>query len=183
MRFSKALKVLFIAGVYFVLAVTSLQYSFHSSNATPIWPASGFAFAILLLWGPQFALGIFMGAVSANLFVFLSNDTCPVFTAICVSGLIGIGNMTEALAGFYLLRKFVTTVQNTLVLRYVSSVISFVFVSLIMCLPSCVIGTTATYLGDIVPATDVFSVLFTWWTGDVSGILLLTPFIILCVTK
>jgi hypothetical protein len=70
LRLPKGIKILLTATIYFTLAVWSLPLSFHSSNATPVWPASGFAFAILLLWKPSLAPGIFLGAVGANLYVF-----------------------------------------------------------------------------------------------------------------
>ncbi|MGZ3866773.1 MAG: MASE1 domain-containing protein, partial [Bacteroidia bacterium] len=96
MRLLTALKIFFIALVYAGLAIVSLEFSFHSSNASPVWPASGFAFAILLLWRPQLAYGILIGAFSANLYVFLKNKTCTTPVAIWVSLLIGIGNTLEA---------------------------------------------------------------------------------------
>ena len=50
-----------------------------------------------------------------------------------------------------------------------------------MCLTSCTIGATAVLLAGIVSPSDYFMAWFTWWAGDVSGILLLTPFIIVCL--
>ena len=68
MRLSTAIKVILIAIVYFVIAVSGLQYALQSSNATPLWPASGFAFGIILMGGRSLAPGIFLGAFAANLF-------------------------------------------------------------------------------------------------------------------
>jgi integral membrane sensor domain MASE1 len=81
----RAIKLIIVAAVYFVLAVASLRFSYHYSNATPIWPPSGFAFAILLLAGTSVAPGIFIGAFAANLFVFITNQTCPPVAATMAS--------------------------------------------------------------------------------------------------
>jgi signal transduction histidine kinase len=178
MRLPKAIKIFFIAAVYFLLAIVSLQLSFHSSNASPVWPASGFAFAILLLWKPNVAYGIFIGAFSANLYVFLNNHTCDATTAIWVSALIGIGNTANGLIGYYLLEKFTKGIKPSELLRNVHSVNRFAITALVMCLVSCTVGAIALLLGGIVPSVELFMVWFTWWTGDVSGVLLVTPFVL-----
>jgi signal transduction histidine kinase len=178
MRFAKAIKILFIAAVYFVVAVASLRLSFHSSNASPVWPASGFAFAVLLFWSPRVAYGILIGAFSANLYVFLHNDTCPVSTAAWVSLMIAAGNTCEALAGYLLVKRFLpeVTVQN--LFNTVRSTYRFVAVAVIMCLASSVIGATTILVAHIIRPSEFLPIWFTWWTGDVSGILLVTPFLV-----
>ena len=104
-RFRYMPYLLLTGAVYFILARLSLLLEFQSSNATPVWPPSGFAFAIILLLGYRVAPGIMLGAFAANIFVFLSNKACDLPTAIWLSFVIGIGNTTEALAGYYLLKK------------------------------------------------------------------------------
>lgn len=176
--YTNLLKVLFIAFVYFILAVVSLPLSFHSSNATPVWPASGFAFAMLLLWTPKVSPGIFAGAFAANLFVFLNHHDNLTGNIIWISLLIGIGNTAEALAGYYLLRKFIPGIKTSGIYKRVHSVNWFVIAALLMCFASCTVGTTAILLGGIIPANEFGVVWFTWWTGDVAGILLTTPLIL-----
>ena len=173
----RLIKLLFIALLYFLLAVVSLQLSFRSTNATPIWPPSGLAFAVLLLWGRSWWPGILIGAVSANLYTFLLHDT-PLFPAVWVSLVIAIGNTGEALAGFALVHRLLPSLQGRFIGRTVSTVVAFSMAAMLMCLVSCTIGTMATYLGGMTAASDFFWVWFTWWTGDVSGIVLLTPFLI-----
>ena len=99
------LQVLCTALIYFGLATLSLSLQFQNSNATPVWPPSGFAFAIILIWGYRIAPGILFGAFAANLTIFITNQTTDYPVAIMLSFVIGIGNMLEALAGNYLLRK------------------------------------------------------------------------------
>jgi signal transduction histidine kinase len=178
----RAVKVLIVAAVYFCLAIGSLEYSYHFSNATPIWPPSGFAFAVLLLAGRFVAPGIFIGAFSANLFVFLTNHTCPPLTAGWASVIMGAGNTAEALTGYYLLHKLLPSATPGEIFKKVHAVLRFAYTAFIMCFTSCAIGATAILLAGIIPLQDYFMVGFTWWTGDVSGVLLLTPFIVLCAT-
>lgn len=174
-------KMIIVAAVYFLIAYASLQFSFQNSNATPVWPPSGFAFAVLLLVGRAMAPGIFLGAFSVNFFVFVNNNTAEFFAAGWVSTAIGLGNMAEALTGYYLLHTL-GKISTGELFRKVNSVYRFIFAGLIMCLPSCTIGTTAILLAGIINSGDYFTVWFTWWTGDVSGILLVTPFLMVWFT-
>ena len=176
--FIQSLKLVLTSAIYFGIAILSLTFSFQSSNASPIWPPSGLAFAILLLWGRRFAPGILIGAFAANVFVFLNNHTTTTANAVAMSAIIGIGNTAEVLAGYFLLQKFCPEVAVKDILNKVNSVLCFVFVCLLMCLISCTVGTTTILAGNIIPSTEYFHVWFTWWTGDVSGILLITPLLI-----
>jgi signal transduction histidine kinase len=174
----QSLKILLTSAIYFGLAILSLNFSFQSSNATPIWPPSGLAFAILLLWGRRLAPGIFIGAFAANLFVFLNHHITATVNAIAMSAFISIGNTAEALIGYFLLQKFCPGIAVDEILNKANSVLSFAFTALLMCLVSCTIGSTATLIGSIIPSTEYFHVWFTWWAGDVSGVLLVTPLLI-----
>src|SRR4026207_1958388 len=106
-RARNVLWILLVGIIYFLPARISLQLAFQSSNATPVWPPSGFAFAAILLLGQRIAPGILLGAFAANLVTFLNNDTIDTFTATWVSLLISLGNTAEALVGNYLLKKFI----------------------------------------------------------------------------
>jgi signal transduction histidine kinase len=179
LRLRYVLEILFIAGVYFILARLSLILQFKSSNATPVWPPSGFAFAIILLLGYRIAPGIMLGAFAANVFIFLSNKTCGLGTAIWLSFVISIGNTSESLVGYYFLNKIIPNARIKNVFLNVNHIFRFSFVTGLMCLVSCSIGTTAVFLAKTITANQYSIVWLTWWLGDVSGILLVMPFILM----
>lgn len=177
-RFRSILLIFATAVIYFGLASASLRLAVYSSNATAVWPASGFAFAAVLILGRQIAPGVFLGAFAANLLTFLSNDTTDVTTALWASALIGFGNMGEALAGYFILRKLVPGIFSHHYFQKVYRVFHFLYTTIFMCLVSCLIGTLTVHAADVVKGDHFFMVMFTWWTGDVSGILLVTPFLL-----
>ena len=181
LRLSNFLSILAVATGYFVLARLSLEFSFQNSNATPLWPPSGFAFAIILLFGYRIAPGITIGAFVVNVAVFLSSKTTNLPTALWVSAFISIGNTAEALAGYYLLKRMVPEVKDNNYFRKVNYIFIFLLVTIIMCLASSFVGTTAVLLGKIILIEDYSIAWLTWWLGDVSGILLFTPFILIWV--
>jgi integral membrane sensor domain MASE1 len=157
-RIRTLLLILLVAIIYFILARIGLLSAFKLSNATPVWPPSGFAFALVLLLGYRIAPGILLGAFAVNVFTFLTNRSCDPVTAIWVSALISIGNTAEALAGYYLLNRL-GNINNFF--RKVKVVFRFLFVALVMCLASCTIGSTAVLLGKIIIPANYFIVWFT----------------------
>ncbi len=167
--------ILLVAIVYFVSARTSLLLAFQYSNATPVWPPSGIALAVLLLFGYRLWPGIMLGAFAANVFVFLSNKSCDLSTALWVSSLISIGNTLEALAGYYLVR---TLTGGNYIFERAANIFLFVLAALLMCIVSSGIGPLCVCLAKIIAWDNYPTVWFTWWTGDVSGVLLVTPFIV-----
>jgi integral membrane sensor domain MASE1 len=106
-RFRKFFLVLSTAILYYLFARLSLMLQFQTSNATPVWIPSGFAFAAMLLCGRQIMPGILVGAFLANFTVFISNGATSLSSAVLLSLFIGAGNTGEALAGNYLLRKMI----------------------------------------------------------------------------
>ena len=171
-RLRLLLQILSTALVYFILARLSLLLQFQSSNATPVWPPSGFAFAVVLLFGYRIAPGIMLGAFAGNLFIFLSNKTCDLGTAIWLSFVISIGNTTESLAGYWLLNKIIPNARVKNIFVNVNRIFRFSFVTVLMCLISCSIGSTAVLFAKTITANEYSIVALTWWLGDVSGILL-----------
>ena len=170
-----------IAAAYFILARVSLLLSFQASNATSVWPPSGFAFALMLHYGNRIAPAILAGAFIANVVVFQLNNAADLLTTISVSLMIGIGNTAEALTGRWLLRKIVPGVSDNNYFNKVNPIFRFLLVVIVMCLVSSIIGTTAVYSGSIIDSSQYLTAWLTWWLGDVSGILLFTPAILIWI--
>ena len=173
------LRFLITAAAYFVLARVSLFLSFQTSNATPIWPPSGFAFALILLYGYRITPAILIGAFAANLAVFELDHDADLSTALWVSLIISIGNTVEAITGYYLLKKIIPAVKDTDYFRKVNHIFYFSLVTFVMSLASSIAGTAAIVLGKFIGSGQQYIAWLTWWMGDVSGILLFTPFILI----
>jgi PAS domain S-box-containing protein len=160
-----------IAIIYAFIAYVSLQLAFVGTNVSPVWPPSGFAFIAVWFLGYRVWPGIWLGAVIANLVVF-SYHGWTFIPAAPVSALIGVGNSMEALFGVYLLRSFA---EETASLSKVKDIFKFVFSILIACLPSATVGASAVYFSH--PASNIsFDMIwFTWWLGDLVGMLVIVP--------
>ncbi len=164
-----------VAGLYFVSGCLGLRLAFGNSNATAVWPPSGIAFAALILFGRKTWPAVSLGAFTVNVYVFLHNGAADLPTALWVSAIISAGNTCEALLGHYLVQKFWE--GNNCFERLKSSFL-FIGTVLVMCLPACTAGPAAVWLAGIIPGHDYPAAWFTWWLGDVAGIFILTPLIL-----
>ncbi|MFZ6046981.1 CHASE domain-containing protein [Pseudomonas sp. CR3202] len=167
--------VLALAALYYGAARLGLLLAFANTNASPVWPPSGIAFAALLLFGYRVWPAIAIGAFAANFAVFAANQVAPGGTVIVASLTIAIGNTLEAVLGRYLLR---TWVKSGRFLASPQAVAQFVLVTLLMCTVSAGIGTSSLILSGIAPAPAETIIATTWWLGDVAGILILTPLLL-----
>jgi signal transduction histidine kinase/CheY-like chemotaxis protein len=186
---SSSLRLLALAAAYYVSARLGLQLQFEQTQATPVWPPSGLAFAALLLLGPRFAGGVFLGAFFANLADFYVKSAAPLppglagllqhFAAhpghVVLSALIGVGNMLEAVGGVYLLRALKVGPDVT---ESVRAVLAFIAATLLCCLLASVIGASSLFLGDALPRALLPTAAFTWWLGDATGILIVAPLVL-----
>ncbi|HEY9108700.1 MAG TPA: CHASE domain-containing protein [Roseateles sp.] len=166
--------VLTLAALYYAAARLGLVLAFPGSNASPVWPPSGLAVAALFLFGRRMLAGVALGAFSANAVVFAANSASPA-TVLGASAAIMAGNGLEAWLGARLLRGWV---DSPSAFERLSDVAKFIVVAGVASVASAAVGTATLLIGGIVPAAALVTVSFTWWIGDATGILVLTPLLI-----
>ncbi|MGE0267092.1 MAG: MASE1 domain-containing protein [Candidatus Omnitrophota bacterium] len=161
-----------VAVTYFITARLSLILDFRETNVSPVWPPSGLAFAAVLLFGPRVWPGIFAGAVLANSIVFLDNMGMPVSDVFFLSFLIATGNTFEALVGIRLFRQLI---RGDNPLFRTRDTFIFLGISIVMCLVGAFNGIVWLSLLEYVPWDLFYQIFFTWWSGDVTGVLTVLP--------
>ncbi|MQA18250.1 CHASE domain-containing protein [Rugamonas rivuli] len=160
---------------YYLVANASLMLAFAHTNATPVWPPSGIAFAAVLLMGYRAWPAILVGALAANLATFTANGL-PLSTGLVTASLlIAVGNTLEALAGAWLMRRYTDSARP---LSQLQDVYKFAMIALLMCVLSAGIGSSTLVIGGVVPATAYGTVALTWWVGDIAGVLMVAPAIL-----
>ncbi len=154
--------------LYFIAGKFGLLFAKVNQSVSAIWPPTGIALAFVLMFGYRLWTGIFLGA-------FLVNFTMT--GSLLTSVGIAFGNTLEALVAAYLINRFAdgTEFKNS-----VGNTFRFImFAGIIAPVIAAVIGCLSLLLtGFAVPNTLNYA-LFTWWLGDGTGALLLTPLIIL----
>lgn len=166
-----SLRIILVAFIYFIAARLGLMLELGNTNATPVWPPSGIAFAALLLLGVEAWPGITIGAFIVNVLVFYENKATGTIPIIAVSFIISIGNTLEAVVGYYLLKQW----DATRIINKAKDFALFFIAALLMCTVSATVGVSTVALSKIIPWYSYGNVWFTWWLGDVSGIIVLTP--------
>ncbi|MBV6322047.1 CHASE domain-containing protein [Duganella violaceipulchra] len=169
------LALLLLTACYYLVANTSLLLAFAHTNATPVWPPSGIAFAAVLLLGYRAWPAILLGALAANLATFTTNGQPFNAGLVVASLLIAVGNTLEALAGAWLMRRHTDAARP---FGQLQDVYKFATIALLVCLISAGIGSATLVLGALVPAPAWGTVVLTWWVGDVAGVLLVAPAIL-----
>ncbi len=164
---------LVVAVAYYGAARLSLLLSFENTNASPVWPATGLALAAVMLFGKRALIGIALGEFIANFLVFQEGGVASTATAIGVSLACAVGNMLEALTGAWLLRRWVRRLppapRNVPVFAATAGLMSSV---------SATFGSTALFVAGIIGHTLYPTVWFTWWVGNVAGVLTVAPLLL-----
>ncbi len=66
-RTYRLLQIGLLALAYYIAARIGLLLAYADTNASPVWPPSGIAFAALFLAGARLWPGVTLGALAANL--------------------------------------------------------------------------------------------------------------------
>lgn len=151
-------RLLIAAAVYFVVGKLGLRFAFLHHSTSAIWPASGLAFAMLLMWGLRYWPAIFVGA-------FLVNITTA---GSWLTGLlIAIGNTSEAVTGTWLVCSFAggrhafESARNIVLFWFLACMVATALAATIGVVSLCATGAAS---------WDNFRPLWaTWWLGDAVG--------------
>jgi PAS domain S-box-containing protein len=162
-------KLVAIGVTYFVLAKIGLALASINPSASPIWPPTGFALAAVLLWGYRVFPAIFLAALAANAATAVSPE---------IAAAIAAGNTLESLAGAYLINRW-SRGRDTFATP--TGVAKFALVSLAVAAPiSATIGVASLTYAGFAEAGNFWPIWLTWWLGDLTGALVITPVVVLC---
>ncbi len=161
-------KNILLAALYFTTAKVGLQFATVGQNVTLVWPPAGLALAALVLSDLRLWPGVALGAFAVHI---TTGFALPEVT------LVTFGNTFEAVAGAYLLKRFVQFHPS---IDRVRDVLGFVFFAVIIspCI-SASIGTFSLLLQNEIQLSTSLVTGLTWWAGDAMGILTLAPVLLL----
>ena len=165
---SYAVELLAIGLAYFVFAKVGLALASIHPNASPIWPPTGLALAVVMLRGYRVWPAIFLGAWLAN-----ATTAGSVYTAAAIA----FGNTLESLVGGYLISRWS---HGPRTFDTPAGVASFALIALLAATPiSATFGVGSLALAADADLFGMASTWLTWWLGDLAGALVITPVIVL----
>lgn len=175
LKYNLDIKIILVAVLYYVSARLGYFLAFHDTTALPTWPPSGIAFALIILLGRSVWPGITIGALIANIMAYWNSAQLPVQTVLTISSLVAVGHTLEAVVGNFLIKKWI---KDDYPFKNAKSAFRFLFVTLLMCVIGSFVGTISLSLNGVIFSWEFLQTGFSWWVGNVVGILLFTPFIL-----
>jgi diguanylate cyclase (GGDEF)-like protein len=161
-----------LAALYFAAAKASLLLAIPPGYATAIWPPAGIALAALLVFGNRLWPGIWLGAALANFAV----SSSP-FVALVIAG----GNTLEALCGAALVRRYIADAPPFF--DRARNVVLFVAFAAVCAAIAATIGTGALLLDGVAAGGNFADNWATWWHGDATGIIIVTPLLLAWIVR
>lgn len=161
------IKQLGVAALYVLLGSIILKYFTNRGIVSAIWPSSGLALAVLLIGGKRYLLGVILGRLVINLL----SSSSPFW-------LVGatLASISEVLLGVWLLtRNDKLSLSFTTLSDYLRLILLGGGVASII---GAIIGVLTLILSGFI-TTDYINNLVHWWMGDVLGVVLVTPWILI----
>jgi len=156
-----------IAFLYFWLVKLGLTLASINPSASPVWPATGFAVAILLLRGYRVWPAIFIGAFLANVSSAGSNYT---------SAAIAIGNSLEGIVSTFFINRWSGGVGT---FTTPAGIVKFALISTAATVISPAIGVSSLSFGGYAEWAEFGPIFISWWLGDLAGALVVAPVLVL----
>jgi integral membrane sensor domain MASE1 len=173
---NQILKMMALAGMYFITAWGASILNFPDGFSLPIYPAAGVALGAMICCGVRLWPGVFFGGLTFNLwfmnYVAPAVDV-PVSNMILTSTGMSLAAVAQALAGVFLFNRFVKSPNP---LNRTKDVLIFIFlVAAVSCIVCSFICLTILGGGGHLPWEKVVHAGITWWLGDFMGVLLVAP--------
>ncbi len=166
-------EILALAAIYFVTARLGLLLAHPGTNATAVWLPTGIAMAAVLRWGSRVWPGIFLGSLGVNAWLLLGlglSAQASFWVALAAAA----GNSGEAVLAGFLVERFTGT-RNPF--GRSKDVVQFIFLgALLSTALSALAGVSSLCAAN--GRWNLFGAsALTWWLGDATGALLVTPLV------
>ena len=169
--FSRVALIIVFAVAYFIAGKLGLKLAFVHVQVSAVWPPTGIALAVLLLWGYRLWPGVLLGAFLVN----VTTGAVAVPQTLAALG-IAAGNTLEALLGAYLVQRFA---GGRRAFRRAQHVFTFTAAAMVSTAVSATFGVTALSLAGLTPWPLDPAIWLNWWIGDTVGALVFAPLLIL----
>ncbi|NOQ63716.1 MAG: EAL domain-containing protein [Methyloprofundus sp.] len=182
-----AINNIFIVNIFAAISYTSAGIlgallAMEPSNSSPVWPAAGIALGYILIQGIRVVPGLLLGMFCAQAYIGFgaidmgANDF-PLGTTL----LKAFASSLQALLGYLLIKHYVG-LQDSLI--DVSKILCFFFFGAILsCMVSPSICISTFYFQGILTLNESIFAWLTWWVGDVIGVIIFTPIILILFAK
>lgn len=162
-----------VAAVYYITGRLAVLLAIPPGIATAVWPPSGVALAAVLLWGYDVWPGVWLGSVLVNIGTLYDGSSfVSAARSILVASNIGLGSTLQAVLGAFLVQRWTGTPAP---FDRAWAVFKFVGAEALSCAVAPSLGVTGLCLGGYTNWSAFGYTWWTWWTGDLVGVLVVAP--------
>lgn len=158
-------QVLLFSAAYYIAGELGLMIDTGQTGVTPLWPPSGIALFVLLVYGVRFWPSIIFG-----IFLLAKMHDLPLLAA----SMGAIAQVIEAMLACYLIERLKVDISFQKVIH----VIRFIVIASIATLISALIGSVGMVMAQSGSFSDYLFIVEMWWLGDAIGMLVFTPFLL-----
>jgi signal transduction histidine kinase len=164
------------SGTYWLLGILGISLAIPPGYASPVFPAAGFAMAVLL-HGKHYWSSIWFSSFLLELWV--ANTHHPLNTTdIIVAIGMASGSALQAFTGSWLIKRVIHKGWHSLTDDR-DILLCLGLAGPVACLISATISNSSLYAAHIINANELMSGWLHWWLGDALGVLVMLP---LCLT-
>lgn len=167
--------ILLLAAAYALVGIVGRLLELEPVRVSPMWPSAGVGVAGLLLWGRRMWPGVLLGSFALNLGPLASTSSDWPVVLVSSFGIAASAALSAWLAAT-LVRRFA---GERVPFHTVRSLAIFVAAALLCPLANALAGTAAVRVAGYVPADQLAPAAVSWWLGDVVGILVVAPALLL----
>lgn len=179
---SNLLLIIILAGLYYVCGRLGLLLAIPPGYATLFWPASGVAVAFAYHFGVRVAPGIWIGSSLLNFITAFEKTDVASLDVVALNALvIGLGSMLQAIFAVFLVNRVMG--RKTKLERQRDIAFFLVLAGPVSGLLAASCGVSILLLTQTISIENYFFTWVTWYTGDVLGILVFAPILVLLFSK
>ncbi len=181
--FTWALQIIGITVVCFITGKLGTFLAIPPGYATAIWPPSGIALAGVLIYGYRIWPGLVLGSFLVNLSTsWVANTPSEAIISVIITCAIGCGACLQAFAGRYLVNRFAGF--PNLLIHGKEIFLFFFFGGLLSTLINASISVSILMATGRISSTENFLANWgTWWMGDVLGVFIFTPLMLVWMQR
>jgi PAS domain S-box-containing protein len=171
-------RVAILAVLYMLTGKVGLMLALPPGYATIVWPPSGIALGMLIIGGARLWPGVFIGSLLLNAYnsgVFADADWWSARSLAAFA--IAAGSTLQALIGRALIARHVGLPLRLDTGRDILRLV--VLAGPVTCTVAATIGVLSLVALGIVPTSSARSNWLAWWSGDMLGVLLFVPLVLL----
>lgn len=167
-----------LAALYFIAGNIGNSLAVPPGYATIIWPASGVALCALLARGPRIWPGIWLGSFAFDVMTGFAGPAYSgeIWVVAVIAASLAIGATLQAVAGFYMARRFAEGIELS---NFRRLALATLLIVILPCLIGSTIGAGTLLAAGAIDVSALPENWLTWYSGNLLGVILIMPILLL----